>query len=317
MRPANGSAASASPVSTATSAPPSTTIVRNTRDPLASVIIPAHDEEAVIRRCLEALLRDASPGEFDVIVACNGCSDATPEIARRIQGVRVVEIAEASKTRALDAAEDLVVATGRPRLYVDADVELDTRSARALARALAEGGFRAASARTVTDLTGCSLPVRLYHRFSRRLTVFERSCVGAGVYGLSTEGRARFDRWPAVVGDDIFVTRLFSVSEQTRVATAEVIVHPPRRFSDLVRRGIRVVTANRDVAGVDVALHPPPPSGLRALIRSTLGKPAEWPALTVFVTAQVLMRIGSGILGHRIGWMRDDESRVDDPRPSA
>ncbi|MGD9408165.1 MAG: glycosyltransferase, partial [Gammaproteobacteria bacterium] len=46
---------------------------------LISVVIPAHDEEAVIQRTLGALLRSADPGEFEVIVVCNGCSDATAE----------------------------------------------------------------------------------------------------------------------------------------------------------------------------------------------------------------------------------------------
>src|SRR5262245_50140774 len=33
-----------------------------------SVVIPAHDEEAVLGRCLDALLGGAAPGELDVVV---------------------------------------------------------------------------------------------------------------------------------------------------------------------------------------------------------------------------------------------------------
>ena len=56
-----------------------------------SVVIPAHDEEAVVGRCLAALLDGARPGELDVVVVCNGCTDATADIARGFgRGVRVV-----------------------------------------------------------------------------------------------------------------------------------------------------------------------------------------------------------------------------------
>ena len=48
---------------------------------MISVIIPAHNEESVIARCLEAFVTGAEPGELEAIVVANGCSDATAEIA--------------------------------------------------------------------------------------------------------------------------------------------------------------------------------------------------------------------------------------------
>ena len=58
--------------------------------PLASVVIPAHNEEAVLGRCLRVLLAGSTPGELDVVVVANACTDRTAEIAREA-GVRVVE----------------------------------------------------------------------------------------------------------------------------------------------------------------------------------------------------------------------------------
>ena len=49
---------------------------------VASVVIAAHNEAAVLGRCLRGLLADAEPGEFDVVVVPNGCTDATAEKAR-------------------------------------------------------------------------------------------------------------------------------------------------------------------------------------------------------------------------------------------
>jgi cellulose synthase/poly-beta-1,6-N-acetylglucosamine synthase-like glycosyltransferase len=53
------------------------------------VLIPAHNEERVIRRCLEAIVAGRRPRDTILVVA-DRCSDATAEIARSF-GVRVLE----------------------------------------------------------------------------------------------------------------------------------------------------------------------------------------------------------------------------------
>ena len=105
----------------------------------AVVIIPAHNEEGLIARALEVLLADAGPGEFDVVVACNGCTDATADRARQAAAtlglpVTVLSTPVASKAAAIRAAE--AVATGYPRVYLDADVECSTATVRALVSAV-------------------------------------------------------------------------------------------------------------------------------------------------------------------------------------
>ena len=48
---------------------------------MTSIVIAAYNEAAVIGRCLDALLAGAAPGEFDVTVVANGCTDDTAEVA--------------------------------------------------------------------------------------------------------------------------------------------------------------------------------------------------------------------------------------------
>jgi glycosyltransferase involved in cell wall biosynthesis len=100
--------------------------------PLASVVIPAHNEAAVIRRCLDALFTGIEPGNLEVIVVCNGCRDDTAAVVRSSgHPVQVLELERASKSAALRTGDR--VAHTLPRLYLDADVLLSGSSARRVA----------------------------------------------------------------------------------------------------------------------------------------------------------------------------------------
>jgi cellulose synthase/poly-beta-1,6-N-acetylglucosamine synthase-like glycosyltransferase len=112
------------------------------RRPRIDVLIPAHDEEAVIGETLVSVAAELRPGDRVLVVADN-CSDRTAEIAH-LAGVQVVERTDAvhrGKGFALDygfrrltGADDDVV------LIVDADCRVAPGSFDALARAVAQSG---------------------------------------------------------------------------------------------------------------------------------------------------------------------------------
>ena len=54
-----------------------------------SVVVPAHNEEALLGACLDALLAQDYPGRLEIIVVDNASTDRTAEVARQ-RGVRVV-----------------------------------------------------------------------------------------------------------------------------------------------------------------------------------------------------------------------------------
>ncbi len=58
-----------------------------------SVIVPAHNEEAHIGRCLESIRRAAQriPNPVEIVVALNRCDDGTGDIARRYDALLVTE----------------------------------------------------------------------------------------------------------------------------------------------------------------------------------------------------------------------------------
>ncbi|AEV84002.1 glycosyltransferase [Actinoplanes sp. SE50] len=206
---------------------------------MTSVVIAAHNEAAVLGRCLDTLLADARPGEFDVTVVANGCTDDTAAVARS-RGVRVIELPEPGKPGALNAADE--VAAGFPRVYLDADIMLTTSGLRDLAAACAS--TPAATARRELDLSGRPLPVRAYFSVHRHLPALRTGLFGRGVIALSGSGRARFTRFPDMVADDLFVDSLFTTDEKQQVASVASVVATPRHTRDLIRRLIRVRAGN-------------------------------------------------------------------------
>ncbi|GGI05492.1 glycosyltransferase [Egicoccus halophilus] len=281
-----------------------------TAPPRAAVIVPAHDEAAVIDRCLTSLLAEAGEGEFEVVVVCNACRDDTAERAARHPGVRVRSIPQASKQAALQAGDEAVGAF--PRIYLDADVQLTTAGARALVDRLAQPGIEAVAPRLRFALGERTWAVREYFRFVEQLPVFGEGYIGAGAFALDADGRARFDRWPLDLPDDAFVQRLVPAANRASVALPFAI-EPPRSLRLQLRRAVRVQRLNRALERqTEVPLSPPTTSSTLAHLQQALRRPTSWPGLALFLGVAVTTRVRSWVLDRRqlpTEWARDLSSR--------
>jgi glycosyltransferase involved in cell wall biosynthesis len=276
---------------------------------LGSVVIPAHNEAAVIRRCLDSLLAGFSPGELDVVVACNGCADDTARLARSVEyPVRVLELAEASKPAALRAAEELV--TAFPRLYLDADIVLPAVSARQVLERLCSGPALAARPPVTYDARGSAPLVRSYYRARARVPAVMGCLWGAGVYGLSRAGRARFGRYPDVIADDLFVDQHFRRSEIEIVTSPPVVVSVPRRTADLLRILRRTYQGNRENRGLPYVSPAPAtaPTTLHGLVRLSSAGPASAADAAAYLGLATLARLTLAVASPS-RWERDDSSR--------
>lgn len=278
---------------------------------MISIVIPARDEARVIERCLEGLLSDAAPGEFEITVVCNGCSDDTAARARAFEPqVRVLEIPEGSKSRALDLGDRS--SSGFPRFYLDADVVLDTASVRTVATALT-GGIEAAAPRPLVDLGSSSWPVRAFYRVWSSLPYVREGMVGCGVYALSERGRERFAAFPEVIGDDAFVRALFSSSERAAVDAAEVRVTPPRSLAGLIRARTRSRLGLYQLRRSSPELSTTAGNQQGRALVGAVRRPSLWLALPVYVLVNGVARWRArGQLRDlgRYDWERDDSSRV-------
>jgi N-acetylglucosaminyl-diphospho-decaprenol L-rhamnosyltransferase len=274
---------------------------------VVSIVVPAHNEEASIARLLESLRAGAQPGEVEVIVVCNGCSDRTAEIARGF-GVHVVELAEPSKAAAVAYGDSL--ANHYPRLYVDADVELDVPAVRALCAAL-EGAVLAAGPRRELLLDHTSWLVRAYYAVWKRLPQVGTGLFGRGVVAVSAAGHERTRALPAVMSDDLAMSEAFAPSERAVVDDAVVRIRSPRTLRDLIRRRIRVATGNTqlDQAGrrSDAAK-----TSWTDLLRIARTEPRVAAAVPVFAGVAIVARLASRRRvrsGDFSTWLRDDSSR--------
>jgi glycosyltransferase involved in cell wall biosynthesis len=286
------------------------TVADTARPPLGSVVIPAHNESAGVRRCLDALFAGVAPGELDVLVICNGCADDTAALARSSgHPVRVVELEAASKPAALRAGDALAQAL--PRIYLDADVVLHGSAARLVLERLRAGAVAARPPVRYAS-SASSAPVRSYYRARSQVPALLGSLWGAGVYGLSEAGRSRFDAFPDVVADDLWVDRQFARGEIEIVDCEPVVVAVPRRARDLFRVLRRTYRGKAETAGVD------PHDRARKTTLSTLeqlrqlaagGPYAALDAVTYTAFAVgARLTLAAPLAGAR--WERDDSSRA-------
>ncbi len=214
------------------------------------VIIAAHNEELYIGPCLESLLRqEGIIGSIAVIVATNACTDQTEEIVRGYTGqfmnrgwnLKILSIAQAGKTNALNCADQ--VAEDTARLYLDADVLCNPDLLEQLQGPLSRSEPIYATG-TIQVMRARSRVTRAYANMWVRLPFVQEGAVGAGLFAVNRAGRARWGAFPAIISDDTFVRLNFAPHERIEVA-AGYKWPMVEGFANLVR------VRRRQDAGVD------------------------------------------------------------------
>ncbi|HEX8496177.1 MAG TPA: glycosyltransferase family 2 protein [Actinomycetales bacterium] len=271
-----------------------------------SVVIPAHDEESVIRRCLD-FVTGLVPGEAEVVVVANGCTDGTARVAAGVPGVTVLDLPPIGKSGALNAGDAVV--TALPRVYLDADIVVSTETVRRLASALDGPGARVAAPRPVFELGGRPWSVRSFYRVYLRLPYVQQGLTGLGVYAVSAAGRARFTHFPELTADDLFTQRLFAPHERL-VIDDTFTIQTPRSLAALLAVRTRVAFGNRQLA----EQHPQEQfaesggSTGRALVELVRADPWLAPAAVVYVAVVALARRRATRSGAAT-WQRDRTTR--------
>lgn len=271
--------------------------------PSGAVIIPAHNEQAVIARTLEPLAELAASGAIEVIVACNGCTDNTAAIAARFPGVKVLDLKEPSKTVALNAAD--AASTRWPRLYLDADIEITAAAVADVFHYLSTPGTLAARPAFRYETGGADKLVQAYYRARMRIPSMSEHLWGAGAYAVNHAGHARFPQFPDATADDLFVDSLFQPAERAILPTPPVVVRVPLQTSELHKTLRRIYRGAQQARGSVRS-----GSGMSKLIRSVSG-PVALVDAGIYASLALSGKLYKGkSLTMSGGWERDESTRA-------
>ncbi|MFT4294056.1 MAG: glycosyltransferase [Micropruina sp.] len=283
--------------------------------PLASLIIPAHNESAVLPATLERIADDPLAASVEVVVVANACTDSTVETARgfadRLPLLTVIDTETPGKANALNLGDE--AAQAFPRIFLDADIVLGPGALEGMISALSVDEPVVGSPAIRFDLDGADRWVRDYYRVFEQMPYLSEDLVGLGVYGVSEQGRQRFERFPDLMADDLYIQRLFEPAERVRTP-GEFVVRTPRRWADLVRVRTRVDRGNAQVAAAADDLESghdysrTSSSSVRSLVGLVAEQPSLAPSALVYVGTTVAAKVQARLKGDQ--WGRDDSSRV-------
>ena len=258
-------------------------------------------------RLLDSFVPGLDDGEAQVVVVPNGCTDRTAELAKSVSAVTTLDVAVASKSAALNAGDNC--ASAFPRIYVDADVMLSAETLRALTHVLTVADARVASPTVRFVLDGRPWSVRAFHRVYEKLPYIDNALIGHGVYALSAAGRARFDEFPTVTADDLFVQRLFSTHERIILGSHFVDVQTPKTLRSLLAIRTRTAYGNRQLAMLSADTHGASTrTTIVALAKVIRAEPRIMPAAVVYIGVTVAARWKARRKAAGV-WQRDTSTR--------
>ena len=266
---------------------------------MVAVVVTANGEERALARLLARLLPTGLTSDLSVIVVAYGGTDNALEIAagfgRRVQAVAIPDAPKLLAIRTGDA-----VASGFPRIYLDAGVEIDGRGVRALAARAAEPGVLAVGPERVLDLTGCGAAVRCYYCVWSRLPEVRRGLFGRGALALSEAGHRRLAGLPALLAGDLGASLPFAPAERRIAADAKVTMRPPDNLAGLLQARAEVAAGARSwqPGPVPTAVARLPIGDVLGLVRADPGMLPLLPAfLAVSAVARLLALRGSAGAG--------------------
>ncbi|HWF31211.1 MAG TPA: glycosyltransferase [Solirubrobacteraceae bacterium] len=192
------------------------------RLPRTTLIVAAHDEQQVIGAKVANVLALDYPRELlQLIVACDGCTDATAQAAREAGADVVLELARGGKIRAQDAAVER--ADGEIVAFSDANSHWEPDALRELLRAFADPrvGYACGQVRFVQGAAGAEA--------SNQEGVYWR-------YELAI--RARESRLSSITAGNgaIYATR-----RDTYIVVDPIMGHDLSLPFNIVKRGLRAV----------------------------------------------------------------------------
>lgn len=212
---------------------------------MATVIVPAHNEASVIRRCLNSII--GQEGLDTLIVACNGCTDETVAIVRKEYPQAIcLDINTPSKVNALNEAEKHI--RSWPVFYIDADTRLSSNAIADISNAMQDGFTLLAAPEPVIDTTQSSWLVKQFYHVWLQLPYIRDGVVATCSYVISETGHQRFKHFPNIINDDGFVRCQFDRTERRNILGTQVFITAPHNLASLIKIKTRARLGNMQLA---------------------------------------------------------------------
>lgn len=249
----------------------------------ATVLIPAHNEAAVIARTLAPL---AGVSALKIVVIANACTDVTAAVAQAAcPTALVLETPVAGKTHALNLG--YAETAGLPVICLDADLEVTVDALMALLAAV-EAGAGAAVGQMQVDATMASPMVQAFQRAWALNPYFAKGKFG-GLFALSAPVARQLFPLPTLTGDDEYIRRSLPAAEVAFVPACVFTAQSPRDLASLVAIRRRALRGARQVAAL--GLPNPIRSSARAMLVASLPAPRRLMDLAVFVGVSAAARL--------------------------
>ena len=272
--------------------------------PLASLIVAAHNEEDAIGAKIESILAlDYPRDRLEVLVASDGSTDRTEEIAgaHRKDGIRLLALPRVGKAAALNAAA--AAATGEVLVFSDANGLLDRGALRALMRPFADpevGGVAGNQVYRRQDRDrGASGGELAYWSLDRRLKCWESAAgsVISATGALYAVRRSLFQPVPEGVTDDFVISTRVVAQRRRLVFAPEAVVWEPVEASTAAEftRKVRIMTRGLQALAVMRELLDPSRHGfyaIQVLSHKLLRRLSAIPLLVLLIVTPFLWKQG-------------------------
>jgi glycosyltransferase involved in cell wall biosynthesis len=284
-----------------------------------SIVIPAHNEAAVVARTLESIFANELDRPFQVIVVANGCSDGTAEVVRRFgEKVELVETPIGSKVHALNLGDR--AARYDLRAYLDADIELSGNALQSVVDAFKDPSVRLAMPRAKHVYRGRNPILAGYYSLWRSMPYVRKGAMGGGFYCIDKELRRRFREFPAITADDKFIRNLAKPGERRVVDGCYATVTMAGTFRDLLKVKTRWTYGNLELSAARPDLNENDRNKHEGALRHLMLRPWLWVNLPAFVFVYVYAQMAARkrFAARQAVWDRDASTRpFATPAPAA
>ncbi len=272
-----------------------------------SIIVPVYNEALLLETTIPNLL-NGLPETAELIVICNGCSDASAPTARRLVGTRgrVMDIPEKGKANAIRTAERTTKTF--PRFFVDSDIMFKGSDFQPLINALQQPGTLIVSPLAHFDTNDCTWAARAISRTWVSLPYGGSEGIH-GVIGVSEECRKLWGELPDTMADDSYMSSQVPADKRRVVNEVALTSRAPRDFWTYVRVRSRWIRGDKQLH--DMGLRSVNPGGQKSALIKALLNPRTTLDAVIYTSHRVIAGVMAKLEARKKSatWYTDNSSR--------